>query len=124
MACSATPAFRNCPGWRTANSSTTPNPRSPTTSMTEASASASASRLAIKASLTRHARRRRERLVSCAGNPLKISGEGVEDFFGGLLPDERFGILVPCRNPGSDVGLERLHASVGSAADHLLGQES
>jgi hypothetical protein len=61
-------------------------------------------------------------LVSCAGSSLKISGEGVEDLVGGLLPHERLGVVVPGLDPGSDVGFEGLDARVGAAADLLVGE--
>jgi hypothetical protein len=62
--------------------------------------------------------------VSRARNSLKISCEGVEDLFGGLLPHEGLGVVVPACDPGPDVGFEGLDGLVGSAADHLVGQET
>ena len=47
-------------------------------------------------------------LVSRAGNSLKKSCEGRQDLLGGLGPDERPGVMVPCGHPGADVLLERL----------------
>ena len=62
-------------------------------------------------------------LVSRAGNTSAISCQGVEDLLGGFLPDERLRVLVPRRDPGADVGFQGLHALVGAAADHLIGEE-
>lgn len=38
-----------------------------------------------------------------------MPGEGVEDLFGGLGPEERLGVLVPVLDPRSDAGLQVLH---------------
>ncbi|MQA82936.1 MAG: tyrosine-type recombinase/integrase, partial [Streptosporangiales bacterium] len=45
-------------------------------------------------------------LVSPAGNSCDISCEGVEDFLRGLLPHERFRVLVPHLDPFADVFLQ------------------
>jgi hypothetical protein len=53
---------------------------------------------------------------------LKFGGkscEGFEDLFGGLGPHERAGVGIPV----ADVGLQCLHALMGSAADLLFGRE-
>jgi hypothetical protein len=55
---------------------------------------------------------------------LAKSCEGLEDLLRGLCPDERFRVVVPVSDPGSDVGLQRLDGLVGTAADHLVGQEA
>jgi hypothetical protein len=50
--------------------------------------------------------------VSCARDPSAEAGEGVEDLFGGLGPDERLGVFVPVFDPGSDVGFEGMDVLV------------
>src|SRR6266545_5977914 len=62
-------------------------------------------------------------LVSCVRNSPAISVECVEDLLGRLGPDERAWVLVPVSDPGADVGLQRLHALVDPAPQHLVGQE-
>ena len=42
--------------------------------------------------------------------------------FGGLGPDERLGVLVPCVDPVADVAFERLHAAVVRALQEILGE--
>jgi hypothetical protein len=44
--------------------------------------------------------------VSCARDPSAEAGDGVEDFFGGLGPDELLGVFVPVFDPGPDVGFQ------------------
>src|SRR6266550_4139272 len=34
-------------------------------------------------------------------NPLAVVGEGFEDLVGALVPDKRFGIVVPVGDPGA-----------------------
>ena len=41
-----------------------------------------------------------------------VAGESVEDFFGGFVPDEWFGVFVPVVDPGSDVGCESVDGVV------------
>jgi hypothetical protein len=48
--------------------------------------------------------------------------DGPEDLFGGLGPDEGFGVVVPGGGPGADVAFEGLHAAVVAALDELSGQ--
>ena len=61
-------------------------------------------------------------LVSCVGSSLKKSSESFEDVFGGLGPDEWSGVVVPGLHPGSDIGFERLDASVVTALEQVLGE--
>jgi hypothetical protein len=51
-----------------------------------------------------------------------VAGEAFEDLFGGLVPHEGGGVLVPVGGPGFDVGGEFLDAAVGRALQ-LLGGE-
>lgn len=62
--------------------------------------------------------------MSCAGDPSAEAGEGVEDFLGGLGPDERRGVLVPVLDPAADVGFECLDVLVCASADQLVGQKA
>ena len=45
------------------------------------------------------------------------AGEGIEDLFGGLGPDEGLGVLDPVFDPCAHVGREGLHVFVCAAAD-------
>ena len=62
--------------------------------------------------------------MSCAGNSLKISGEGVEDLVCGLGPHEGLWVVVPGVDPVPDVVLQCLDAVVGAAADQLVGEQA
>ena len=48
--------------------------------------------------------------------------EGGEDLFGGLGPDERFWVFVPCCDPGPDVTFQCLDAAMVAASQQLLGE--
>jgi hypothetical protein len=48
----------------------------------------------------------------------KISGEGIEDLFRRLLPNEGLRIFVPGPDPRPDVGLQGLDASVDATILH------
>jgi DNA-binding beta-propeller fold protein YncE len=48
-------------------------------------------------------------LVSCGVDSLAVSGDGVEDFVGGLGPHKRPWVLVPGVDPGLDRVLEFGH---------------
>ena len=63
------------------------------------------------------------KLGSCAGvDGGAVVGEAFEDLFGGLVPDERGGVLVPGGDPGQDVGGEFFDVAVGGALQFLGGE--
>ena len=51
-----------------------------------------------------------------------VAGEAFEDLFGGFGPHEWLGVLVPCGDPGEDVGGEFFDVAVGGALQFLGGQ--
>ena len=66
-------------------------------------------------------------LFSCGGVLVDggaVAGESFEDLFGGLVPDERGGVLVPVGRPGFDVGGELFDAAVGRPLQLLGGQRA
>jgi hypothetical protein len=53
---------------------------------------------------------------------LAVGGEAVEDLVGGLVPDERFGVVVPVGDPGADRGDEVADGAVAAALDPFRRQ--
>jgi hypothetical protein len=51
-----------------------------------------------------------------------MAGEAFEDLVRGLRPDVGLGVGVPCGDPGADVLLQRLDASVDAPPYLLVGQ--
>ncbi len=49
------------------------------------------------------------------------SADAGEDLLGGLGPDEGLGVVVPCLDPGADVGLEGLDAVVVGSLEEVGG---
>src|SRR6266702_455700 len=61
-------------------------------------------------------------LLSCAGDPLTICGERIEDLVGSLGPHKRAWVLIPGLAPRPDVSLQGLNALVDAALQRLGGQ--
>jgi DNA-binding Lrp family transcriptional regulator len=62
-------------------------------------------------------------VVSCGGISVDggaVAVEAFEDLFGGLVPHEGGGVVVPLLDPGVDVRGEFFDGAVGGAGDEII----